>query len=52
MIFQIKLYVAGKVFTDEVIAVNYENAIDTAKARNPHARIIEVNPIFKRRVNE
>ena len=48
MIFQIRLYVGGKVFTDEVIAVNRENAIDTAKARNPHAKIIGINPIFKK----
>ena len=44
MIWEVKLYVGGKVFTESVQAVNRDNAIDTAKARNPHARVIGVNP--------
>ena len=31
-------------FEETVQAVNRDNAIDTAKARNPHARVIGVNP--------
>ena len=45
MLFAVKLYVGGKVFNEEVQAVNRDNAIDTAKARNPHAKVIGVNPL-------
>ena len=44
MIWDIKLYVGGKVFTESVHAVNREDALDTAKARNPKAKVIGVNP--------
>ena len=45
MLFAVKLYVGGRVFNEEVQAVNRDNAIDTAKARNPHAKVIGVNPL-------
>ena len=45
MLWEIKLYVAGKVFNEEVQATNRNHAIDTAKARNPHAKVIGVNPL-------
>ena len=44
MIWEVKLYVGGKVFHESVNAVNREDAVDTAKHRNPHARLIGVNP--------
>ena len=44
MKFDVKLFVGGKVFEETVQAVNRDNAIDTAKARNPYARVIGVNP--------
>ena len=44
MKFDVKLFVGGKVFEETVQAVNRDNAINTAKARNPHARVIGVNP--------
>ncbi len=47
MIWEVKLYVAGKVFNEEVHAVNRNDAIETAKARNPKAKVIGVNPTFK-----
>ena len=47
MLFAVKLFVGGKVFNEEVQAVNRDNAIDTAKARNPHARVIGVNPLVR-----
>ena len=47
MKFDVKLFVGGKVFEETVQAVNRDNAIDTAKARNPHARVIRVNPNLK-----
>ena len=44
MLFDVKLYVGGKLFTESVHAVNRNDAIDTAKNRNPHAKVIGVNP--------
>ena len=42
----VQLYVAGKVFTEEVEAVNYQDARETALARNPKAKVISVNAKF------
>ena len=50
MKFEVKLFVGGKVFNEEVQAVNRDHAIDTAKARNPHARVIGVNPLVREEV--
>ena len=47
MIWDVKLYVGGKVFTESVHAVNREDALDTAIARNPKARVICVNPTLR-----
>ena len=47
MIWDVKLYVGGKVFTEYVNAVNREDALDTAKARNPKAKVIGVNPTLR-----
>ena len=44
MLFDVKLYVGGKLFTESVHAVNRNDAIDTAKNRIPHAKFIGVNP--------
>ena len=44
MLFDVKLYVGGKLFTESVQAVNRNDAIDTAKIRNPHATVVGVNP--------
>ena len=43
---EVKLYVAGKVFSEIVEAVNYQDARDTALARNPTARVVSVNAKF------
>ena len=43
---EVKLYVAGKVFSEEVHARNYDEARQVAVARNPNARVIGVNAIF------
>ena len=37
---EVQLYVAGKVFTEQVYAVDYEEARRVALARNPNARIV------------
>lgn len=43
---KVTLYVAGKTFTEVVIVSNIQEAKSTALARNPHARIVAVNPVF------
>ena len=45
MKYEVKLYVGGKVFTEEVQATNYQDAKETATARNPKAKVVGVNPI-------
>ena len=47
MIWEVKLYVGGKVFVESVHAVNRQDALDTAKARNPKAKVIGVTPTLK-----
>ena len=42
-----QLYVAGTVFKEEVIARNYDEARKVALARNPNAKVISVNAVFK-----
>ena len=42
----VELYVAGKVFKEEVHAVNYQDAKETAQARNPKARVIAANSLL------
>ena len=44
MLWEVKLYVGGKLFTESVHASNASDAIETAKARNPKARVIGANP--------
>ena len=46
MKWEVKLYVAGKVFIESVIAANRNDALDTAKSRNPTAKVMGVNPII------
>ena len=43
---QVKLFVAGSVFTEDVIARNYDEARQVALARNPNARVVSVNVKF------
>ena len=43
---EVKLYDAGKVFSEEVHARNYDEARQVAVARNPNARVIGVNAKF------
>jgi hypothetical protein len=44
---EVKLWVAGKVFTETVEARNYQDAKETALARNPTAKVVGVNAVFK-----
>jgi len=41
------LYVGGTIFVESVHAVNRQDALDTAKARNPKAKVIGVNPTLR-----
>ena len=43
---EVKLFVAGKVFTEDVHARDYNEARQVALARNPNARVIGVNAKF------
>ena len=44
MKWKVQLYVGGQVFYESVHAINRLDAIETAKARNPKARVISTNP--------
>ena len=44
---KVDLYVAGKVFSEIVEAANYQDAKETAKARNPKAKIVGCTAVFK-----
>ena len=42
---EVKLYVAGTVFTETVQARDYQEARQVALARNPNAKVIGVNAV-------
>tara|TARA_B100002019_G_scaffold126354_1_gene108804 strand:- start:1465 stop:1608 length:144 start_codon:yes stop_codon:yes gene_type:complete len=44
---EVQLYVAGKVFKEEVYARDYQEARAVALARNPNAKVIGVTAVFK-----
>ena len=46
MTHKVTLYVAGKVFEEIVHARNYQEARETALARNPHAKIVSVTAVL------
>ena len=43
---EVKLFVAGTVFNEEVHARNYDEAREVAIARNPNAKVISVDAKF------
>jgi hypothetical protein len=43
----VDLYIVGKVFKEEVQAINPKDARETALARNPKAKVISINASFK-----
>ena len=43
---EVRLFVAGTVFTEEVIARNYDEAREVALARNPNATVLGVPAVF------
>ena len=44
---RVQLYVAGKVFNEEVYAKDYQEAKEVALARNPNAKVVGVTAIFE-----
>jgi len=42
---KVQLYVAGKTFYEEVYARDYQEAKETALARNPKAKVVHVTSI-------
>ncbi len=44
---EVKLYKAGIVFSEEVIARDYQDARKVALARNPGATVVGVTAVFK-----
>jgi hypothetical protein len=44
---EVTLYVAGKVFKEEVQARDYQEAREVALARNPNAKVVGVTVVFK-----
>jgi hypothetical protein len=44
---RVQLYVAGKVFNEEVYARDYQEAKQVALARNPNAKVVGVTAIFE-----
>jgi hypothetical protein len=46
MLCEVTLYVAGKVFKEEVYARDYQEAREVALARNPNAQVMSVNAKF------
>ena len=43
---KVQLYVGGKLFDEIVEAVNYQDARQTALARNPTAKVVSVTAVF------
>ena len=44
MKWNVQLYVGGQMFTESVHAINRKDAIETALARNPKAKVVTTNP--------
>ena len=47
MKWDVKLYVAGSMFVEQVHATNMQDARQTALTRNPSARVVSVTVSFK-----
>jgi hypothetical protein len=43
---RVQLYVAGKLFNEDVYAKDYQEAREVALARNPNATVVSVNAIM------
>jgi len=43
---KVQLYVAGRLFDEIVEAANYKDARETALARNPKAKVVNVTAVF------
>ena len=45
---EVRLFVAGQVFVEEVRARNYDEAREVALARNPNATVLGVTAVYKK----
>ena len=43
---KVKLFIAGRIIEEIVEAANYDDAKQTALARNPTARVVSITAIF------
>tara|TARA_B100000427_G_scaffold35426_1_gene25732 strand:- start:568 stop:735 length:168 start_codon:yes stop_codon:yes gene_type:complete len=43
---RVQLYVAGTLFSEDVMARDYQEAKQVALARNPNAKVVGVNAVF------
>ena len=43
---EVRLFVAGNVFTEKVICRNYQEAREVAIARNPNAKVLSVTAVY------
>ena len=43
---EVRLFVAGTIFKEEVICRNYKEAREVALARNPNAKFLSVTAVF------
>ena len=46
MKWKVELFIGGRIFSENVIANNKNDAEEAAKKRNPTARVISSNPNF------
>ena len=44
---EVTFYVGGRTFKEYVVAGNRKDALASAKARNPHAKVIADNPVYR-----
>ena len=43
---EVRLFVAGTIFIEEIICRNYQDAREVALARNPNAKVLSVTAVY------
>lgn len=46
MKYKVQMWMGGRIFIEEVYANDAQEARQTAKARNPFARVVSINVLF------
>ena len=44
---EVRLFVAGNIFKEEVICRNYQEAREVALSRNPNAKVLSVTALYE-----